>query len=429
MTNIIKRDNYLKKIINKKENGLIKIITGIRRCGKSFLLFNLFFDYLINNGVDKQHIITIALDDDLYKEYRDSDKLSHFIREKIVDNSMYYILIDEVQYAISKEELKNKDEIKLYNVLNGLMRLNNVDIYVTGSNSKMLTKDVLTAFRGRNDEIKVYPLSFKEYYDFVGGDRALAYEEYAMYGGMPLILNKKDDNEKIEYLKNLFIEVYFKDILERYNIDFPDILSEITDDLCSSIGSLTNTNKIAKTLNSIKNIKVSNATISTYLDYLIESFLFSNAKRYDVKGKKYFEYPSKYYCTDIGLRNARLNFRQQEETHIMENIIYNELLIRGYLVDVGVIEITETKDRIKTKKQCEIDFIVNKGMKKYYIQSALNVSDPDKLKTEIRPLKKTNDFFKKILIVKTSMKPWIDEDGILHLGLYDFLLNENSLEL
>ena len=429
MTSIIKRDNYLKKIINKKENGLIKIITGIRRCGKSFLLFNLFFDYLINNGIDKQHIITIALDDDLYKEYRDPDKLSHFIREKIVDNSMYYILIDEVQYAISKEELKNKDEIKLYNVLNGLMRLNNVDIYVTGSNSKMLTKDVLTAFRGRSDEIKVYPLSFKEYYDFVGGDRALAYEEYAMYGGMPLILNKKDDNEKIEYLKNLFIEVYFKDILERYNIDFPDILSEITDDLCSSIGSLTNTNKITKTLNSIKNIKVSNATISTYLEYLIESFLFSNAKRYDVKGKKYFEYPSKYYCTDIGLRNARLNFRQQEDTHIMENIIYNELLSRGYLVDVGVVEVVETKEGHKTKKQCEIDFVVNKGTKKYYIQSTLSVADPDKLQTEIRPLKKTNDFFKKILIVKTSMKPWTDEDGILHLGLYDFLLNENSLEL
>ena len=429
MTNIIQRDNYLKKIINKKENCLIKVITGIRRCGKSFLLFNLFFDYLINNGIDKQHIITIALDDDLYKEYRDPDKLSHFIREKIVDNSMYYILIDEVQYAISKEELKNKDEIKLYNVLNGLMRLNNVDIYVTGSNSKMLTKDVLTAFRGRSDEIKVYPLSFKEYYDFVGGDRALAYEEYAMYGGMPLILNKKDDNEKIEYLKNLFIEVYFKDILERYNIDFPDILSEITDDLCSSIGSLTNTNKITKTLNSIKNIKVSNATISTYLEYLIESFLFSNAKRYDVKGKKYFEYPSKYYCTDIGLRNARLNFRQQEDTHIMENIIYNELLSRGYLVDVGVVEVVETKEGHKTKKQCEIDFVVNKGTKKYYIQSTLSVADPDKLQTEIRPLKKTNDFFKKILIVKTSMKPWTDEDGILHLGLYDFLLNENSLEL
>ena len=429
MTNIIQRDNYLKKIINKKENCLIKVITGIRRCGKSFLLFNLFFDYLINNGVDKQHIITIALDDDLYKEYRDPDKLSHFIREKIVDNSMYYILIDEVQYAISKEELKNKDEIKLYNVLNGLMRLNNVDIYVTGSNSKMLTKDVLTAFRGRSDEIKVYPLSFKEYYDFVGGDRALAYEEYAMYGGMPLILNKKDDNEKIEYLKNLFIEVYFKDILERYNIDFPDILSEITDDLCSSIGSLTNTNKITKTLNSIKNIKVSNATISTYLEYLIESFLFSNGKRYDVKGKKYFEYPSKYYCTDIGLRNARLNFRQQEDTHIMENIIYNELLSRGYLVDVGVVEVVETKEGHKTKKQCEIDFVVNKGTKKYYIQSTLSVADPDKLQTEIRPLKKTNDFFKKILIVKTSMKPWTDEDGILHLGLYDFLLNENSLEL
>ena len=241
-------------------------------------------------------------------------------------------------------------------------------------------------------------------------------------------LVKKTDAEKVDYLKSLFTEVYFKDIIERYNIELPDVLNELTDDLCSSIGSLTNATKIANTLNSIKKIKISSVTVSNYLEYLIESFLFSNAKRYDVKGKKYFEYPSKYYCTDIGLRNARLNFRQQEETHIMENIIYNELLSRGYLVDVGVIEIVETKEGHKTKKQCEIDFVVNKGSKKYYIQSSLNVSDPDKLKTEIRPLKKTSDFFKKILIVKISLKPWTDDDGILHLGLYDFLLNEDSLE-
>lgn len=429
MPNVIKRDKYLQKIINKKENGLIKVITGIRRCGKSYLLFNLFYDYLLEIGVDKDHIITIALDDDLYIKYRDPDELSKYIREKIIDNKMYYVLIDEVQYAISKKELKSSEEIKLYNVLNGLLRLRNIDIYVTGSNSKMLTKDVLTAFRGRSDEVKVYPLSFKEYYDFTGGDRSLAYEDYALYGGMPLVLSKKTDAEKVDYLKSLFTEVYFKDIIERYNIELPDVLNELTDDLCSSIGSLTNASKIANTLNSIKNIKISSVTIANYLEYLTESFLFSNAKRYDVKGKKYFEYPSKYYCTDIGLRNARLNFRQQEETHIMENIIYNELLNRGYLVDVGVIEIVETKEGHKAKKQCEIDFVVNKGSKKYYIQSALNVSDPDKLKAEIRPLKKTNDFFKKILIVKTSMKAWTDDDGILHLGLYDFLLNEGSLEL
>lgn len=429
MEKIIKRNAYLEKLIDKKENGLIKVITGIRRCGKSFLLFNLFYDYLVENGVKEEQIIAIALDDDIYLEYRDPHKLSEYIRSKIVNKDMYYILIDEVQYAITKEELKNPDDIKLYNVLNGLMRLRNVDIYVTGSNSKMLTKDVLTAFRGRGDELRVYPISFKEYYDFIGGDKSDAYENYALYGGMPLVISKNSDSEKLNYLRSLFSEVYFKDIVERYDIELPEVLEEFTDNLCSSVGSLTNASKISKTLQSVKNIKVSSTTISTYLNYLIESFLFSSAKRYDVKGKKYFEYPSKYYCTDIGLRNARLNFRQQEETHIMENIIYNELLCRGYSVDVGVVEIFEKVDEKRTKKQCEIDFVVNAGTKKYYIQSALNVNDPNKLETELRPLKNTNDFFKKIIISKTSMKPWNDEDGILHLGLYEFLLNEKSLDL
>ena len=429
MEHVIKRDSYLNRIINKKENGLIKVITGIRRCGKSYLLFNLFYDYLIESGVKEEQIITIALDDDTNIQYRDPDELSKYVRSGIVNKDMYYILIDEVQYAISKEELKNPDNIRLYNVLNGLLRLRNVDIYVTGSNSKMLTKDVLTAFRGRGDEVRVYPISFKEYYAFVGGDKSDAYEEYALYGGMPLVLSKKTDAEKMSYLQGLFTEVYFKDIVERYEIELTDVLEELTDDLCSSIGSLTNASKITNTLQSVKGIKVSSTTISNYLNYLIESFLFSNAKRYDVKGKKYFEYPSKYYCTDIGLRNARLNFRQQEETHIMENIIYNELLCRGYSVDVGVVEIVERNEGKKTKKQCEIDFVVNVGAKKYYIQSALNVSEPSKMETELRPLKNTKDFFKKIIVSKTSMKPWTDEDGILHLGLYEFLLNENSLEL
>ncbi len=429
MEKVIKRDAYLERLIDKKENGLIKVITGIRRCGKSYLLFNLFYDYLIDNGVKEEQIITIALDDDIYLEYRDPQKMSEYIRSKIVNKDMYYILIDEVQYAITKEELKNPDDIKLYNVLNGLMRLRNVDIYVTGSNSKMLTKDVLTAFRGRGDELKVYPISFKEYYDFIGGDKSDAYENYALYGGMPLTISKSSDSEKLNYLRSLFSEVYFKDIVERYDIELPEVLEELTDDLCSSVGSLTNASKIANTLQSVKNIKVSSTTIANYLNYLIESFLFSNAKRYDVKGKKYFEYPSKYYCTDIGLRNARLNFRQQEETHIMENIIYNELLGRGYSVDVGVVEIFEQMDGKRTKKQCEIDFVVNAGTKKYYIQSALNVNDPDKMDTELRPLKNTNDFFKKIIISKTSMKPWNDDNGILHLGLYEFLLNESSLDL
>ncbi len=429
MKHIIRRDGYLNRLIDKKENGLIKVITGIRRCGKSFLLFNLFYDYLIESGVREEQIIAIALDDDRFVQYRETEELSEYIRSRIVNKDMYYILIDEIQYAITKSELKDPEDIKLYNVLNGLMRLRNVDIYVTGSNSKMLTKDVLTAFRGRGDEVKVYPLSFREYYSFVGGDKSDAYEEYALYGGMPLILSQKSDVDKMNYLRGLFTEVYFKDIVERYEIELPDVLEELADDLCSSVGSLTNANKITNTLQTVKGIKVSGTTVSNYLNYLLESFLFDNAKRYDVKGKKYFEYPSKYYCTDVGLRNARLNFRQQEETHIMENIIYNELLSRGYSVDVGVVEIVERSEGRQMKKQCEIDFIVNRGSKKYYIQSALSVSDPSKLETEILPLKNTRDFFKKIIVSKTAMKPWTDEDGILHLGLYEFLLKEDSLDL
>ena len=341
LNQIIQRNHYLQKLIDRRENGLVKVITGIRRCGKSFLLFNLFYDYLIESGVKEEQIISIALDDDTFIKYRDPEELSKFIRSKITSKETYYILIDEVQYAIAKDELKNPDSIRLYNVLNGLLRLRNVDIYVTGSNSKMLTKDVLTVFRGRGDEVRVYPISFKEYYAAIGGDKLDAYEEYALYGGMPLVLSRKTDADKMAYLQSLFTEVYFKDITERYDIALQDVLAELTDDLCSSIGSLTNARKIANTLGMVKNISVSSTTISNYLNYLLESFLFSNAKRYDVKGKKYFEYPSKYYCTDIGLRNARLNFRQQEETHIMENIIYNELLCRDYSVDVGVVEISE----------------------------------------------------------------------------------------
>lgn len=429
MESVIRRDIYLNRMIGKKENGQIKVITGIRRCGKSYLLFRLFFSYLLESGVKEDHIISIALDDDMQLRYRDPDELSRYIRSRITDKDMYYVLIDEVQYAISKEELKDPENIRLYNVLNGLMRLHNVDIYVTGSNSKMLTKDVLTAFRGRGDEVKVYPVSFREYFDFVGGDKSEAYEEYALYGGMPLTLFKRTDAEKIAYLQSLFAGVYFKDISERYDIELPDVLEELADDLCSSIGSLTNASKIANTLQTVKGIKVSSNTIASYLNHLSESFLFNQARRYDVKGKKYFEYPSKYYCVDIGLRNARLNFRQQEETHIMENMIYNELLVRGCSVDVGVVVIIERKDGKPVKKQCEIDFVVNRGTKKYYIQSALSAGEPSKLETELRPLKNTKDFFKKIIVTKTAMKPWTDEDGILHLGLYEFLLNEDSLDL
>lgn len=427
----IERDYYLNQLINRRENGLIKVITGIRRCGKSFLLFNLYYDYLIGEGVPPEHIITVALDDDTNTAYRNPSELSAYIRSKVSESKdMYYIFIDEIQYAISREELKNPENIRLYDVLNGLMRLRNVDIYVTGSNSKMLSKDVMTAFRGRGDSVEINPLSFKEYYNYVGGDKSEAYEDYALYGGMPLVLSKKTDDEKFRYLHSLFEEVYFKDIVERYHIELQDILEMLTDDLCSSVGSLTNASKIANTIRSVRGIKVESQTISNYLTYLSESFLFRCSKRYDVKGKKYFSYPSKYYCSDIGLRNVRLNLRQQEESHIMENIIYNELICRGCSVDVGVVEAYEKDSQGNRKKlKCEIDFVINKGAKKYYVQSALNIDDDRKAKTELRPLLSVKDFFKKIIITKTSMKPWTDETGILHLGLYEFLLNENSLNL
>lgn len=431
MENYIRRDSYLEQLINRRENGLIKVITGIRRCGKSFLLFQLFYDYLLEEGVPEDHIIKIALDDDLNIAYREPAELSEYIRSRVTDQEgMFYIFIDEVQYAISREELKNPEEIRLYNVLNGLQRLRNVDIYVTGSNSKMLSKDVMTAFRGRGDSVEVHPLSFREYYDYAGGDKAEAYEEYALYGGMPLVLFRKTEDDKFRYLASLFEEVYFKDIIERYQIGLPEVLSELTDDLCSSVGSLTNATKIANTLQTVKGIRVDSGTIASYLTYLSESFLFCQAKRYDVKGKKYFSYPSKYYCSDIGLRNVRLNLRQQEETHIMENIIYNELVCRGYSVDVGVVDIFETGAEGKRKKvSCEIDFVVNKGAKKYYIQSALTLGDARKEQTELRPLFSVRDFFRKIVVTKSGMKPWIDEDGILHLGLYEFLLNPAALDL
>ena len=423
MNPIIRRDHYLQKLIDRKENGLIKVITGIRRCGKSFLLFDLFYDHLIESGVREEQIIPIALDDDMFTKYRDPDELSRFIRSKIVSKEMYYILIDEVQYAIAKDELKDPESIRLYNVLNGLMRLRNVDIYVTGSNSKMLTKDVLTVFRGRGDEVRVYPVSFREYYAAVGGDKAEAYEEYALYGGMPLVLSRKTDADKMAYLQSLFTEVYFKDITERYDITLPDVLAELTDDLCSSVGSLTNASKIANTLGTVKNISVSSTTISNYLNYLMESFLFSNAKRYDVKGKKYFEYPSKYYCTDIGLRNARLNFRQQEETHIMENIIYNELIRRGYSVDVGVV----VDRKSGTKIQKEIDFVVNDGDRRMYIQSALQMDNAQKEDSELKSLALTGDFFKKVVVRLDIPHNYYDDNGIFHCNLIDFLLERVEL--
>ncbi len=427
---IIPRNRYLQKLIDRRENGLIKVITGLRRCGKSFLLFELFYEYLLNDGVKPEQIVSVALDDDRYRAYRDPDALSAFLHGQISETEMTFILIDEVQYAISAEELKHPErEVRLYGVLNGLLRQKNVDIYVTGSNSRLLTKDVLTAFRGRGDEVCVYPLSFAEYYGAVGGDKADAYEAYALFGGMPLVLSQKTDEDKMNYLRRLFSEVYFRDIAERYEISLPDVLEELTDDLCSSIGSLTNASKLARTLKTVKHVDVSSVTIAKYLNYLTESFLFSEAKRYDVKGKRYFDFPVKFYCADPGLRNARLNFRQQEETHLMENVMYNTLLARGCAVDVGVVEIVENKAGKRAKKQYEIDFVVNRGAKKYYIQSALSAEDPEKRQAELRPLRGTGDFFKKIIVTKTSQRAWTDEEGILHLGLYEFLLDENALDL
>lgn len=428
---LIKRDRYLRQLIGKQWNGRIKILTGIRRCGKSTVLFEIFLQYLLNQKMDRGHIITLALDDDKNKQYRNPEELSKYIRSKCVHpEEKYYVLLDEIQYAIFKEELHNPDTpVRLYSVLNGLLHMKNIDVYVTGSNSKLLSRDVSTEFRGRGDTIHIYPLSFTEYYEASGMDKEDAYAEYAMYGGMPYLLNLNTDDEKYDYLDNLFEEIYFKDIEERYAIRLPGVLRDLTSSLCSSVGSLTNASKIAKAVNSMKNVKTDSETISQYLSYLADSFLFSKAERYDVKGKRYFEYPAKFYCTDIGLRNVRLGLRQQEPTHIMENILYNELLVRGYAVDVGVVEaVDRNAEGKRTQKSLEIDFIARKGSKKYYIQSAFSMEDVEKQKMELRPLLAVEDFFKKIVVSKTYGKSWTDDRGILRIGLLDFLMDENSLD-
>ena len=428
---MIERNKYLNALIKRKWNGRIKVITGIRRCGKSTLLFDLFKEHLLKSGVSEQNIITLALDEDVNERYRDPHELSSYVRERVINKEQqYYVLIDEIQFAITREELAQKDApVRLYSTLNGFLHMKNIDVYVTGSNSKMLSKDISTEFRGRGDVVRVFPLSFAEFYSASDLEKADAYNEYSMYGGMPYLHYLDSDEDKFQYLSELFEEIYFKDIEERYTIKLPGVLRELTNDLCSSVGSLTNANKIAKTLQSTRNIKVDPETISLYLTYLTDSFLLSEAVRYDIKGKKYFEYPSKYYCTDIGLRNVRLGLRQQEETHIMENCIYNELIIRGYQVDVGVIPIIEKNETgVRAQKNCEIDFIATKGSKKYYIQSALSMDDEAKEKNELRPLKAINDSFKKIVVSKTYGKSWNDENGILRINLIDFLLDENSLD-
>ena len=366
---IIERPNYLEQLKVRMGNGLVKVVTGIRRCGKSFLLFRIFADYLKATGVSPDHIITLDLEDEENEKYCDVSNLSAYLKQRIVDDDqMNYVLLDEIQYAIPKEELKDKDNPpRLYRLLNGLMKRTNVDIYVTGGNSKMLSKDVSTEFRGRGDVIRLHPLSFREYYSAAGLDRITALDNYMLYGGMPLMLTRQSERAKLEYVHELFNEVYRKDIMERYAIEFPDVLDKLTDTLCSSVASLTSVSKLASTIKSSGEKNCRHETIAQYLEYLQEAMLFTPAKRYDVKGRKYFEYPMKYYCEDIGLRNMRLNLRQQEETHIMENIIFNELLLRGYAVDIGIVQLAEkTEDGKTSRKNCEIDFVANLGFRRYY---------------------------------------------------------------
>lgn len=428
---IFNRDRYTDALIRKKWNGRIKVITGLRRCGKSTILFDLFHKHLLETGTPEKNIISLALDDDTNRAFRDPYELSDYVHKVCCGESeKYYLLLDEIQFAISRDELKNPSEpIRLYSVLNGFLHMKNVDIYVTGSNSKLLSKDVSTEFRGRGDTIHIFPLTFQEYLTFSGKNKHDAYDEFIMYGGMPYLLCLERDEEKYTYLNDLFEEIYFKDIEERYEIRLPGVLRELTSSLCSSVGSLTNSSKIARTVNSKKGIKTDSETISTYLSYLTDSFLFSKAERYDIKGKRYFDYPSKFYCSDIGLRNVRLGLRQQEETHIMENLIYNELLVRGFLVDVGNIDVVEqNQDGKRRQKNLEVDFIARKGSKKYYIQSALSMDDESKALSELRPLKAIDDSFKKIIISKSYGKSWTDSSGILRLGIMDFLLDESGLD-
>jgi len=415
---IINRERYLNKIIQRKHNRLVKIITGIRRCGKSYLLFNLFYDHLIQSGVNGDHIIKIALDDWANKEFRDPDRLYGYVKSTIKDEKMYYILLDEVQLITHFED-----------VLNGLLHVNNCDVYVTGSNAKFLSKDIITEFRGRGDQIHINSLSFSEFLSVYNGSKDDAWKEYMLYGGLPNIVLMQSSELKKEFLINLFNETYLNDVISRYKIRNDAELGELINILASSIGSLTNPNKLSDTFKSVKKTDISNHTIKSYLDYFEDSFLIQNSFRYDVKGKKYINTPSKYYFTDIGLRNARLNFRQLEENHIMENIIYNELKIRGFSVDVGVVTLNmKDADGKSVRKQLEIDFICNKGDQKYYIQSAFRMDTEEKEKQELRSLNSLDDSFKKIIVLRDKELMSKDENGYLRIGLFDFLLNDNSLD-
>ena len=415
----IKRDLYLQQLIDRQHNGMIKVVTGVRRCGKSYLVFNLFSNYLKSNGVDDKHIIKVNLENRRNKKLRNPDTLLEYIDAQLIDQDMYYILLDEVQLVDEFED-----------VLNSYLDVPNADVYVTGSNARFLSKDVITEFRGRGDEVKIYPLSFAEFMSAFDGSNQLGLDEYMTFGGLPLILSYKTEEQKSAYLKNLFEETYIKDIKERYQIRHEEEFEELLNIISSSIGSLTNPTKLSKTFQSVKHVTVNPETIKYYLEYLCDSFLVSKAMRYDVKGKKYIDTPYKYYFTDMGLRNARINFRQDEKTHLMENVIYNELLIRGFNVDVGVVPVvTRDADGKQVRTQLEIDFVCNQGSKRYYIQSAFRMNDEEKQQNEQAPLTKVNDSFKKIIITGEEGLIHRNEQGITTMSIYDFLLNPNALEL
>lgn len=415
----IKRDIYLNRLIRRECNGLIKIVTGVRRCGKSYLLFNLFHNYLSEKGVPENHIIEVALDDRSNKALRDPDNMLQFIKNQIVDKNTYYIILDEVQLLGEFED-----------VLNSLLHIRNADVYVTGSNSKFLSSDVITEFRGRGDEVRLHPLSFREYCSVYPGNTDEAWDDYFTYGGLPLILSRETAEEKADYLMTLFQKVYLSDIIDRHKIRNQEELDELVDILASAVGSLTSPQKLAKTFKSVKQKNISDKTLKRYIDYLTDAFLVSKAVRFDIKGKRYIGSPAKFYFEDVGLRNARLNFRQIEENHIMENIIYNELRIRGFHVDVGVIEkFGKNEDDKTTKKTLEIDFIATKGSEKYYIQSAFSMPTPEKREQEVRSLNSISDSFKKIIVVRDNIKLRRDERGINTIGLRSFLMDENSILL
>lgn len=415
---IIKRDSYLKKLISLQHNGMIKIITGIRRCGKSFLLSTIYTDWLKDQGVDAAHIININLEDRRNRSLRDPDHLLEYIDSKITDDAMHYIMIDEIQHVPEFED-----------VLNSYLGMKNADVYVTGSNARFLSKDVVTTFRGRGFQVRVNPLSFSEYLPASGLSKEDGLVEYMYYGGLPQVVLLKESEEKREYLKDLFTQTYIKDIVERYRIKNTEMLDELLDILASGIGALTNPGKLANAFESIHHEKVNRGTLASYLEYLRDAFIMERAERYDIKGKRYIDSPYKYYFTDNGLRNARLNFRQIERSHIMENIIYNELIFRGFSVDVGVVSVQRIEGGVRKRSQLEVDFVCNKGYLRYYIQSALEMPSDEKIRQEMASLRNIDDSFKKIVVVGTHQPLYKNEDGFTIMSIYDFLLIENSLEL